>query len=111
MRRRLDGVADVSISQSRQTVEVTFVDHTTTFVPAAFRGAVAEAEVEVVSLDLEVCGNVADGHFDWRGAGVATVVVFPGDWPQNGFVCVAGRLNDERSPHELHVASTPLGSE
>jgi hypothetical protein len=58
LRRRLAGVAAVSISQRYQTAQVTFVPGTTMFSPAAFRAAVAEADVEILSLDLTVCGAV-----------------------------------------------------
>ena len=51
----------VSISQSQQTAVVTFVSGTRVFSAAAFREAVAEADVEVVSLEADVCG-VIDGE-------------------------------------------------
>ena len=57
MRRRLVGVADISISHSQQTAVVTFLPGTQMFSAAAFREAVAEADVEVVSLHADVSAS------------------------------------------------------
>jgi hypothetical protein len=105
LRRRLAGVADASISQSQQTAAVTFVSGTHDFSAAAFREAVAEADVEVLSLDVEVCG-VIDGENGLRSVGdVKRLLVrlrggraFPGT-----AVCVSGRLGESVKPYELHV--------
>ena len=105
LRRRLAGVSDVSISQSQQTAAVTFLSGTHEFSAAAFREAVAEADVEVVSLEAEVCG-VIDGDNGLRWLGDVSrpfVRLRGGDAPPGSAVCVSGRLDETVEPYELHV--------
>jgi len=61
LRRRLEGVARIVISQQHQTAEVSFVPGSHVFSPEEFRAAVGEADVEVVSFAIEACGNVESG--------------------------------------------------
>jgi hypothetical protein len=61
LRRRLEGVASISISQQRQTAEVTFARGPHIFSPEEFRAAVGEADVEVLSFEIEACGRVEPG--------------------------------------------------
>ncbi|MEO7135705.1 MAG: hypothetical protein ABI024_15980 [Vicinamibacterales bacterium] len=105
MRRRLAGVAEVSISQSQQTAAVTFVPGTRAFSAAAFRDAVAEADVDVVSLEVDVCGIVDEQNvlrsstlgpepfIRLRGGGAAV----------GNAVCVTGRLDDRHELPEVEV--------
>jgi hypothetical protein len=65
LRRRLAGVIDVAISQSQQTAVVTFAPGTRHFSAAAFRSAIAEASVDVVSLEIDVCGFIRDRALTW----------------------------------------------
>lgn len=109
LRRRLAGVADVSISQSRQTVNVSFVPGTFVFSAAAFREAVAEAEVEVLALEAQVCGVVAeDGVLRPLSAREPPLVRLHGRPSQTGdAICVAGRLDDAAVPYVLEIAELP----
>ena len=70
LRRRLAGVAGISISQEHQRAEVTFVPGPQAFSPAAFREAVSEAEVEVLRFVVDACGIIVqeDGR-QWLVAG------------------------------------------
>jgi hypothetical protein len=108
LRRRLAGVAEVSISQSQQTAAVTFVSGTTAFSAAAFRQAVSEAEVDVVSLDVDVCGVVDDqGLLRSSAAGNVLFVRLPGQSANAGRrICVTGRLDDGTEPPELDVTNS-----
>jgi hypothetical protein len=105
LRRRLSGVAEVSISQSQQTAAVTFVSGTRAFSAAAFRDAVAEAEVEVVSLEVDVCG-VADDQNVLRASinsRELLVALRGGGAPAGSTVCVTGRLDERAEIPELQV--------
>lgn len=62
LRRRLAGVVDVSISQLEQRAVVTFGRPTPAFSAVEFRRAVAEADVEVLTLDVEFCGTLDADH-------------------------------------------------
>ena len=105
LRRRLAGVAEVSISQSQQTAAVTFVSGTRAFSAAAFRDAVAEADVDVVRLDVDVCGLVDDQHVLRSSPdGKLPFVKLRGGNAQPGStICVTGRLDEDLQPPELQV--------
>ena len=105
MRRRLAGVAEVSISQSQQTAAVTFVSGTRAFSAAAFREAVAEAEVDVVSLEVDVCGVVDAQRVLRSSADVqSSFVTLRGYSADAGRrVCVTGRLDEGPEPAGLEV--------
>lgn len=109
MRRRLAGVAEISISQSQQTAAVTFASGTHAFSPAVFQEAIAEADVEVLSLDVDVCG-VIDNQNVMRsptGQGQAIVRLRGSGFSAGSKVCVTGRLDDRSEPPELDVTSLP----
>ena len=101
LRRRLEGVEHVSISQSQQTAEVTFTSGNHAFLPAEFRNAVGEAEVEVLSLEIDACGAVEekDGRHWFTIAGARFLL--RDRVPANGVTCVTGQLNDHAEPFEL----------
>ena len=107
LRRRLEGVADVSISQQQQTAAVAFVTGTHLFSPAAFRDAVAEADVDVLSLEADVCGVVDDRNLlrssthDRR----PLVRLQGGSTHAGTAICVSGPLDDRVEPLELEVTS------
>ena len=109
MRRRLAGVAEVSISQSQQTATVTFVSGTPAFSPAVFRDAVAEAEVDVVSLEVDVCG-VVDHQSVLRsssGGHQRPFVRLRGSTADAGSsVCITGRLDGRPELPELEVTKS-----
>lgn len=105
MRRRLAGVDEISISQGQQTAVVTFLPGTQVFSAAAFREAVAEADVEVVSLDADVCG-VIDGKNALRSSQHVEAPLLQlrgGNAVVGSTVCVNGRLNEQAQPYELDV--------
>jgi hypothetical protein len=99
LRQRLEGVSDISISQSEQTAEVRFEgDHT--FSPAEFRKAVGQAGVKVLRFEVDVCGSAAEeGGRHWLIAG-------KNRWPLTGDraiplgqpLCASGRLDDRTDP-------------
>ncbi len=107
LRRRLAGVAGVSISQSEQTAAVTFAEGTRHFAAAEFQRAVAEADVEVIALEATVCGVVKDGN-ELRARNDRQQVLVRlrgGDVAVGTSICATGRLDDRAEPYELQVAS------
>lgn len=100
LRRRLDGVARISISQARQTAEVEFAATPHTFSALAFREAVGEADVEVVSFEADVCGVVVqEQDRRWLTAGADRYLLPDGEWELGARVCVTGRLADGADQH------------
>jgi hypothetical protein len=105
LRRRLEGVADISISQRQQTAEVTFDEGDYTFSPEAFRLAVGEAGVVVLRFNVDACGSVEqDGQQQWLAAG-KNRWLFKSDQavPTARSLCVTGRLNDRAQPPTFEV--------
>ena len=95
LRRRLEGVASISISQARQTAEVDFLPTPRAFSATAFREAVGEADVEVVALEVDVCGVVVqDQERRWLVAGPDRFLLANGQWADEQRVCLTGRLAD-----------------
>jgi hypothetical protein len=112
LRRRLAGVAEISISQSQQTAAVTFLSGTHEFSIAEFSAAVAEAEVEVISVQADVCG-VVDGEQVLRPSRdpeKGLVRLRGSDAPRGKMICVRGRLDGAVEPHELHVTAVQPNS-
>ncbi len=100
LRRRLDGVARISISQTRQTAEVEFAAPPHTFSATAFREAVGEADVEVVSFEADVCGVVVpEQDRRWITAGAERYLLADGEWELGPRICVTGRLAEGADPH------------
>lgn len=105
LRRRLDGVADISISQREQTAEVTFAEGDRAFSPEAFRKAVGEAGVVVLRFHVDACGSVQqDGQQRWLVAGKNRWLL-RGDAtiPVGSPLCVSGRLDDRAKPPAFDV--------
>jgi hypothetical protein len=99
LRRRLDGVAGIAISQARQTAEVEFAATPHTFSATAFREAVAEADVEVLRFELAVCGVVAEeAGRRWLAGGTDRFLLADGEWSPGQHVCVTGHLGDGSEP-------------
>ena len=93
LRRRLEGVVDVQISQRGQTASVTFGSGAR-FTPGAFSDAVAEAGVEVLRLTVDACGaTVRDDHGQWLSAGPHRFLL-GSPVPQAATVCVSGWLQE-----------------
>jgi hypothetical protein len=108
LRRRLAGVAAVSISQSEQTAAVTFTPGTHTFSAAEFRRAIAEADVEVLTLEASVCGVVHE-RSELRSrndVGRPLVRLRGRDAAIGTTMCATGPLDDRAEPYELQVASS-----
>jgi len=102
LRRRLEGVATISISQQQQTTHVVFVPGPQVFSPGEFRAALREADVEVVSFDVDACGRIEDdGIRRWLVAGRNRFVVTDGSLLGVRTACVSAALVDGREPHEL----------
>lgn len=102
LRRRLDGVAEVWISQERQTAQVIFAPGARAFAPAEFRAAVGEADVEVLGFEIEACGRLEHEHGKtWLLAGSSRFML--ADAPPGGPIprCVTGELDDTTSPPQL----------
>jgi hypothetical protein len=100
LRRRLEGVASISISQQHQTAEVVFAPGPHGFSAREFRAAVAEAGVEVVRFEIEACGRVEeDSGTRWFVAGPHRFVL--SDGPMNHTPCLVGTLDDGREPVAL----------
>jgi hypothetical protein len=95
LRRRLEGVAGISISQARQTAEVDFLPTPHAFSATAFRDAVGEADVEVVTLEVDVCGVIVqEQERRWLVAGPDRFLLANGQWAGERRVCLTGRLAD-----------------
>jgi hypothetical protein len=103
LRRRLEGVATISISQQKQTAEVVFAPGRHVFSPDQFRAAVKEAHVEVISFELDACGRIEQGAITrWFVAGPNRFVVADGSLRGFRTACVSADLADQRDPHELN---------
>jgi hypothetical protein len=111
LRRRLAGVAGISISQSQQTTVVTFARGRHAFSPLDFRRALSEADVEVLRMEIDLCGAF-ERKTGERWITIAGMhVVLRGHAPADGITCVTGQLNDRVEPHVLEVTrADPAGS-
>lgn len=105
LRGRLEGVADVSISQREQTAEVRFDGGDHRFSPEAFRKAVGEAGVVVVSFEIDACGSIEqDREQQWLVAGKNRLLLTGGrPVAPDRMMCVSGRLDDRAQPLRLDV--------
>jgi hypothetical protein len=105
LRRRLVGVAEVSISQSEQTAAITFAPGTRSFSAAEFRTAVAEADVEVIVFEASVCGIVGERNElrSRNDLGQPMVRLRDSDAAAGASICATGRLDDRAEPYELQV--------
>jgi hypothetical protein len=107
LRRRLVGVAGVSISQSEQTAAITFAPGTRSFSAREFRSAVAEADVEVIAFEASICGVVGERN-ELRSRidlGHPMVRLRDSDAGVGTSICATGRLDDRAEPYELQVAN------
>jgi hypothetical protein len=102
LRRRLDGVVSVSISQQRQHAEVAFAPGAPAFAPSEFRAAAAEAEVDVVAFEIDACGRAErDGTSEWLLTSGTRFAVAPGALPGDRSVCIRAALRDAPLPYRL----------
>jgi len=111
LRRRLEGVADIGISQERQTAEVFFTADAGAFAPREFRAAVGEADVEVVRFVIDACGRLErDRDTVWFIAGANRFQV--ADQPPAGsdLTCLTADLDDGTAPGLLRrIQPLPAG--
>jgi hypothetical protein len=110
LRRRLDGVTSVSISQSEERAAVTF-DGTHAFSPAVFREALRAADVEVITLDVEACGAVEHTtDRTWLVAGPDRFHLQGVTQAPSSRVCVSGRLQENGSDKQIVVTASRAAS-
>jgi hypothetical protein len=103
LRERLEGVADISISQSQQTVAVEFGIGGDVLSPAAFREAVAKAGVKILRFQIDACGAVEESPGQrWFVAGANRFALDDGGEVPVGLpVCVVGSLDDASTPYRF----------
>ena len=103
LRQRLADVTGVSISQGEQTVSVRFAPGGGEFSPVVFREAVAEAGIDVLSLDIDACGLVEEATGQrWLVTGANRFVLDDGGGTPTGrLMCVSGALNDRSVPYRV----------
>jgi hypothetical protein len=95
LRRRLEGVASISISQERQRAEVTFGPEPHAFAAGAFRDAVAEADVEVMRFVVDACGTVVqEGSRQWLVAGTGRFALSVAGYAAGEHRCLTAHLDD-----------------
>jgi hypothetical protein len=97
LRQRLEGVAAVSISESAQTTEVIFAPGDHPFSIETFKGALRQASVEAVTMEIDVCGRLErHGGEPLLRTRTAEFVLRNGSEAFAGTsVCVAGRIAEE----------------
>ena len=100
LRRRLEGVVGVSISQGDQTITVEFAGGV--FQPLMFRDAVAEAGLDILALRIDTCGTIeerADQY--WLIAGQNQFALADSPDAPIGQLCASGALDDLSNPSRL----------
>ena len=108
LRQRLEGVATISISESAQTTEVIFAPGEHPFSIETFKAALKQADVEVVTMEVDACGRIdAKGDERRLRAGTAEFVLQGGpEAPDGASVCVSGRLQEDAGRVNLIVSRT-----
>lgn len=107
LRRRLEGVDGISISQGEQTVQVDFAEGGRAFLPAVFRDVVDDAGVEVVAFQIDACGVIEEKESQrWLIAGENRFLLEEsGTTPVGEPLCVSGSLNDRSDPQRLKITT------
>jgi hypothetical protein len=107
--RRLDGVADVSISTRTKLVEVTYKPGSS-FQPQGIREAAVQAGATVVELRIIGRGRVAvDGSKRYFVAGKNRFLLIDSrSLPVDKPVLVTGTLDDSATPFKLKVLESKL---
>lgn len=105
LRQRLEGVAGVAISEGEQTTEVIFAPGDHAFSLEAFRTALQQADVEVLTIEADACGVVeAGGSSGLLRAGKVTLLLTGAEAAASGSgVCVTGRLDTKGGRLRLAV--------
>ena len=103
LRRRLEGVKSISISEAEETAEVTF-DGTHPFSAEAFRQALRAASVDVVAFHVDACGAVQKaGEQAWLIAGSDRLLLDGAVTLDSPRICVSGRLEGSDGSYRLAV--------
>jgi hypothetical protein len=69
-----------------------------------FKEALKQADVEVVTLDVDACGTVEEaGEHRWLQAGMTRLSLAGDSGPRPGQACLAGRLQEEAGQLRLMV--------
>ena len=111
LRRRLEGVASIRISQTHQTAEIEFAAGDVRFSPAEFRTALEDVGLELVRLHVEACGVIEESPpgRSLRLKRGRFLLADSDPPPTTRVVCMAGQLDDRVDPATLHVSSvTPI---
>ena len=104
LRRHLEGVETIAISQAQQSAVVTFTAGARAFLPQDFREALAAANVEVLRFEIEACGSIEDiGVERWFVAGVNWFALPPDALDGMVSTCLTGALDDRAAPHTLQA--------
>jgi hypothetical protein len=113
LRRRLEGVSNVAISQREQTAEVRFAAGDYPFSPDAFRKAAKEAGVVVLSFQVDACGSLEqEGDRRWLVTGKNRFLLSGDDpLPPDRPVCVSGHLDDRAPTSRLDITDVRKGTE
>lgn len=106
LRRRLEGVAEISISQSEQRAVVRFDPAARAWSPERFREAARETAVKVLGFEIEACGRVEEDESQrWLVAGETRYLVTGSNaMPVNTYVCISGRFDDTSTPPRIQAA-------
>jgi hypothetical protein len=109
LRRRLEGVASVSISLGNQTTQVAFVGGQP-FSPEVFREAVAEVGGEVLSFRIDACGALElMERQSWLVTGTDRFLLVGRELdPARQAICVSGRLENFTMPYRLGVTDVQV---
>lgn len=107
LRQRLEGVDSVSISETSQTTEVTFSPGDHEFSVATFREALREADVEIVTMQVDACGVAQSDGADLTLQAGSNEFLLAGEKevPQGSPVCVSGRLDEKDGQMRVTVAA------
>ena len=105
--RRLDGVADVSISWQRKLVEVTYTPNSR-FQPQGIREAVAQVAVAVDQFTIVARGRIVlDGATGYFVAGQDRYLLKDlSSIPQGKLISITGIVDGSESPYRLLVMQT-----
>jgi copper chaperone CopZ len=105
--RRLDGVANVSISMQTKLVEVTYAPNSR-FQPAGIREAVSQVAVSVDQLMIVARGRmVMDGTKGYFVVGEDRYILDDlSSIPPGKLISITGIIDDSSSPFKLRIAQT-----
>ncbi len=108
LRQRLDGVTSVAISESNQTVEVSFRPGSESFSARTFREAHRQAQVEIITMRMDACGAIERTGAERRLRAGGTELLLAGEdaTAEGSRVCVTGTLREDGDRMQLVVTSS-----